>query len=307
HLPFGEDFGESGTQEKHHFTSYERDGESGLDYAVNRGYSPNVGRFQQADPYKASGYLFDPQSWNRYSYARNNATNRVDLLGLDDDDPIVLRGWAYYDREYGNSFNGSRGDDIEIERPADPTTGDGTITAPLPGNLRERLRRKLEKNNNECGNFVHALITQVAGDTGMNAYSVDALDLFDAISAQRGYVLQQAVVNGENVDGTVRGGLTNPASPATVIISPKDHAGSPFNENAVQNYYTHVALHETIHLANSQGVYSDSRLADAVFNLGGLSDDLREQYHNIKTDSDASTFWDKVLEQHCPRLGGFEQ
>jgi YD repeat-containing protein len=29
HLPFGEDFAESGTQEKHHFTTYERDGESG--------------------------------------------------------------------------------------------------------------------------------------------------------------------------------------------------------------------------------------------------------------------------------------
>jgi hypothetical protein len=26
HLPFGEDFAESGIQEKHHFTSYERDG-----------------------------------------------------------------------------------------------------------------------------------------------------------------------------------------------------------------------------------------------------------------------------------------
>ena len=35
-LPFGEDFGESGGQEKHHFTSYERDAETGLDYGVNR-------------------------------------------------------------------------------------------------------------------------------------------------------------------------------------------------------------------------------------------------------------------------------
>ena len=43
HLAFGEDFGESGTQEKHHFTSYERDGESGIDYAVNRHYAPAVG------------------------------------------------------------------------------------------------------------------------------------------------------------------------------------------------------------------------------------------------------------------------
>ena len=39
HLPFGEDFAESGSQEKHHFTSYERDLESGTDYAGNRQYS----------------------------------------------------------------------------------------------------------------------------------------------------------------------------------------------------------------------------------------------------------------------------
>jgi YD repeat-containing protein len=31
HLPFGEDFAPSGVQEKHHFTNYERDGESGSD------------------------------------------------------------------------------------------------------------------------------------------------------------------------------------------------------------------------------------------------------------------------------------
>ncbi|MEK6303861.1 MAG: RHS repeat-associated core domain-containing protein [Acidobacteriota bacterium] len=87
HLPFGEGFAETGTQEKHHFTSYERDGESGLDYTVNRSHSANVGRFSQADPYKASGFATDPQSWNRYSYARSNPVNRVDPLGLDDDDP----------------------------------------------------------------------------------------------------------------------------------------------------------------------------------------------------------------------------
>jgi RHS repeat-associated protein len=85
HLPFGEDFGETGTQEKHHFTSYERDVESGTDYAWNRQYSQSVGRFMSADPYKASGYLTDPQSWNRYSYTRNDPVNRVDLRGLEDD------------------------------------------------------------------------------------------------------------------------------------------------------------------------------------------------------------------------------
>ena len=43
HLPFGEDFGENGTQEKHHFASYERGPESGLDDAINRVYSASLG------------------------------------------------------------------------------------------------------------------------------------------------------------------------------------------------------------------------------------------------------------------------
>ncbi len=82
-LPFGEDFAESGTQQKQHITSYERDAESNLDYAINRGYAATVGRFQQADPYKASGYMVDPQSWNRYAYTRNEPINLLDPIGLN--------------------------------------------------------------------------------------------------------------------------------------------------------------------------------------------------------------------------------
>jgi RHS repeat-associated protein len=81
HLPFGEEFAESGTQEKHHFTSYDLD-ESATDYGINRQYSPSVGRFQQADPYQASGYLVNPQSWNRYSYVENDPIHNIDPRGL---------------------------------------------------------------------------------------------------------------------------------------------------------------------------------------------------------------------------------
>ncbi len=82
HLPFGSEFGESGTQEKHHFTSYESETESGTDYAVNRQYSQSVGRFGSADPYQANSYLVNPQSWNRYSYVENDPIHNVDPLGL---------------------------------------------------------------------------------------------------------------------------------------------------------------------------------------------------------------------------------
>jgi RHS repeat-associated protein len=79
-LPFGEEFGESGTQEKHHFTSYESDGETGTDYAVNRQHAENLGRFTSADP--IAGNTSDPQSMNRYSYSADDPINRTDPLGL---------------------------------------------------------------------------------------------------------------------------------------------------------------------------------------------------------------------------------
>jgi hypothetical protein len=48
HLPFGDEFAESGTQEKHHFTSYERDSEIGR-LCDEQTVADTVGRFMQVD------------------------------------------------------------------------------------------------------------------------------------------------------------------------------------------------------------------------------------------------------------------
>jgi len=82
HFAFGEDFAESGTQEKHHFTTYERDSESASDYAMNRRYTPAIGRFGRVDSYRESEQLETPQSWNRYSYGLNDPIGSVDPTGL---------------------------------------------------------------------------------------------------------------------------------------------------------------------------------------------------------------------------------
>src|SRR5712692_8273187 len=66
HLPFGEDLAESGTQQKQHFTSYERDSETGTDHAINRQYSQSLGRFARSDPFNGSSSLSQPQSITRY-------------------------------------------------------------------------------------------------------------------------------------------------------------------------------------------------------------------------------------------------
>ncbi|MEK6299507.1 MAG: RHS repeat-associated core domain-containing protein [Acidobacteriota bacterium] len=92
HLPYGEDFAESGTQQKHHFTSYERDGESGQDYAINRNHSPSVGRFGSVD--KLRGNMFNPNRLNRYSYVMDDPVNRVDPLGLELIELDEITVWA---------------------------------------------------------------------------------------------------------------------------------------------------------------------------------------------------------------------
>jgi RHS repeat-associated protein len=80
HQAFGEQGAESGEQNKHRFTSYDRDAESGTDYAVNRQYSPPTGRFMQPDP--VAGDTSNPQGLNRYAYVRNNPVNLTDPSGL---------------------------------------------------------------------------------------------------------------------------------------------------------------------------------------------------------------------------------
>ncbi len=63
------------------FTGKERDGESQLDYFGARYYSGAQGRFTTPDAPFADQHLGDPQSWNLFSYARNNPLKFVDATG----------------------------------------------------------------------------------------------------------------------------------------------------------------------------------------------------------------------------------
>jgi RHS repeat-associated protein len=79
HFPFGENWYETSAN-KLKFTSYERDSESGNDYAIFRTHISRFGRFSSADP--LAGSISDPQSLNRYAYTLNDPTNLIDPLGL---------------------------------------------------------------------------------------------------------------------------------------------------------------------------------------------------------------------------------
>jgi RHS repeat-associated protein len=90
HFPFGESWYETGGTNKLKFTPYERDSESGNDYAMFRKYVPRLGRFCSAD--RLAGKTSNPQSLNRFAYALNDPVNLIDPLGLE----VMCITWEVY-------------------------------------------------------------------------------------------------------------------------------------------------------------------------------------------------------------------
>lgn len=131
HLPFGEDFAESGTQEKRHFTNYESDTETGTDYAINRQYAQGLGRFNSVD--KKIGDLSNPRRLNLYAYAKNDPVNRVDRLGLDDliDVDVLMDSIDELISKYGAAGGGDFGS-VTITAPEDPIVGNPITPPPGP-------------------------------------------------------------------------------------------------------------------------------------------------------------------------------
>ncbi|HVS89751.1 MAG TPA: RHS repeat-associated core domain-containing protein [Candidatus Acidoferrum sp.] len=80
HFPFGESWYSQSATTKWQFTSYERDSESGNDYALARYNINRLGRFSSPDP--LPGSLADPQSLNRFAYGRNDPIGLIDPSGL---------------------------------------------------------------------------------------------------------------------------------------------------------------------------------------------------------------------------------
>jgi RHS repeat-associated protein len=81
-LPFGDGLTCTGSDDSPmHFTGKDRDAATGLDYFGARYNASSMGRFMSPDETFADQHSGDPQSWNLYTYARNNPINDTDEDG----------------------------------------------------------------------------------------------------------------------------------------------------------------------------------------------------------------------------------
>lgn len=86
------------------YTGYEKDDESGLDFAQARYYNSRHGRFTSVDPLTASANVKDPQTFNRYSYVLNSPYKFIDPLGLISSSTSACGNWCI--GSIGGGFNG---------------------------------------------------------------------------------------------------------------------------------------------------------------------------------------------------------
>ncbi len=80
--PWGEAKGGNNPADTWSYATYWRDSASGLDYANNRYYSNQYGRFMTPDPSWRSIDRTSPQTWNRYAYVLGDPVNSNDPTGL---------------------------------------------------------------------------------------------------------------------------------------------------------------------------------------------------------------------------------
>src|SRR5579883_1370292 len=133
-FPFGDSWYSPG-QSPYMLTTYERDTESGNDYAMARFYGSSNARFASPDP--IPGSTSDPQSLNTYSYVESDPANLVDPLGLCPSPGICITVSAPYwpggpslPSTSAVFFGGAGPGDINAEGQIFARTGRGNTSGP---------------------------------------------------------------------------------------------------------------------------------------------------------------------------------
>jgi RHS repeat-associated protein len=90
------------------YTGYQKDNESGFEFAQARYYNASHGRFTSVDPLTASASMEDPQSFNRYAYVGNDPLTSADPSGME----TCSAGYSYSECGGGGAFWGGRGGDF---------------------------------------------------------------------------------------------------------------------------------------------------------------------------------------------------
>jgi RHS repeat-associated protein len=209
YYPYGGLISSSGSDPNHYkFTGRERDAESNLDYFGARHYGSALGRFMKPDEAFNDQNAHDPQSWNLYSYVRNNPLRYTDPSGnaCVQDSP----GNWHNDNSGGESCE----DVNKNNQNAQPSV---TVTAtPVPTELEYRAAYATQMGYPNAMGMVHFNAFSSKGLPIVGAYNMflgmagsfspEEESIADALEAEGYEVTPLEVIQGQkNPDALVNG------------------------------------------------------------------------------------------------------
>ena len=143
------------------YTGYEKDSESGLEFAQARYYNATHGRFTSVDPLTASASIKNPQTFNRYSYALNSPYKFTDPLGLLSVTTSACGQWCSNSGPWvdGSAFRGTDAsigqemfEDLTINRNVEAASAILNSTSSVTGLTQTNPVRKALDNILKYGN-----------------------------------------------------------------------------------------------------------------------------------------------------------
>jgi len=112
YYPFGEQRVAPPPTDYASFATYTRDSVTGLDYADQRYYANQFGRFMMPDPSMDNVDFSDPGSWNAYTYANGDPANLTDPTGLTSCGDAKIAGGLFAGQTVSQVMTGTSGDDL---------------------------------------------------------------------------------------------------------------------------------------------------------------------------------------------------
>jgi YD repeat-containing protein len=228
------------------------------------GYLPNWETIRVEDPDDTSDTPEDPDNPNN---------------------PVTIREHYHYDLVYTGDVTVS----VQQLQPQQKTQWK-TVDS---GGIRAALERMLRTG--DCGKFVEDLINKLAARTKNPFISDYVPDLFDAVMAEKGLV-RGGLADKNKWSATVDGRIGKDAS-----IHLSSHFSLTHDERAAAASVNYIdafnVLHELVHHAGKKGYYDDTQVATVLFEMTGTPG-----FKKKGGTGDHSTYFSKVLAQHCPVL-----
>jgi RHS repeat-associated protein len=182
-LPYGEPWlPEVSSANDKKFTTYQRDSESGLDYAMNRYSQSTLGRLTSVDAGPNLVHL--PRSLNRYVYVMNDPINRIDPDGNQGTLVVTVVGEMPPPAAFLGAFLGGLGGGGEA----------GGVSIQDPNHPIHTMERALQRWNGLSDNCRSGLTGAMSGE-GISAIGGRVAALNQALAAKDSLIKATADTN----------------------------------------------------------------------------------------------------------------